>query len=464
MVLPLVSKKVAVIGGGAAGLVAARELKKEGHHVVVFERQAQLGGTWVYSPEVESEPLGLDPTRKIVHSSLYTNLRTNLPREAMGFRDFPFVPSGKLDRDSRRFPAHWEVLRYLEDFCREFGLNELIRYQTEVRHVSLGTDGMWMVKYRSGGDESSNVDETFDAVVICTGHFTEPRIADNIPGIELWPGRQVHSHNYRVPDPYQKQVVVLIGNAPSALDISRDIAGFAKEVHIACKNEVTGRYGKHPVYDNMWLHPVIERAYEDGRLSFQDGSVVHADVILHCTGYKYHFPFLDINSIVSVDDNRVGPLYKHVFPPTLAPGISFIGIPSAVLAFFLYELQSKWVAGVLSRRIILPSDEKMMIDIEAFYLDLDAKEVPKRYTHRIHDFKRLFGPFEYEDWLAAECGSPPAEEWRKNMFFATVVRAVRQMETFRDEWDDEDLVLQAHKDFMQYLSADGRAITTASTT
>ena len=93
MAFQLISKKVAVIGGGAAGLVAARELKKEGHDVVVFERQAQLGGTWVYSPEVESDPLGLDPTRKIVHSSLYTSLRANLPREAMGFRDFPFVPS-----------------------------------------------------------------------------------------------------------------------------------------------------------------------------------------------------------------------------------------------------------------------------------------------------------------------------------------------------------------------------------
>ena len=49
----------------------------------------------------------------------------------------------------------------------------------------------------------------------------------------------------------------MIGNASSALDISRDIAGFAKEVHIACKNEATGSYGKHPVYDNMWLHPVV---------------------------------------------------------------------------------------------------------------------------------------------------------------------------------------------------------------
>jgi hypothetical protein len=28
-----------------------------------------------------------------------------------------------------------------------------------------------------------------------------------------------------------------------------------------------------------------------------------------------------------VDDNCVGPLYKHVFPPQLAPSLSFLGIP-----------------------------------------------------------------------------------------------------------------------------------------
>jgi cation diffusion facilitator CzcD-associated flavoprotein CzcO len=42
----------AVIGAGAAGLVAARELRKEGHDVVVFEQLDQLGGTWLYTDEV----------------------------------------------------------------------------------------------------------------------------------------------------------------------------------------------------------------------------------------------------------------------------------------------------------------------------------------------------------------------------------------------------------------------------
>jgi cation diffusion facilitator CzcD-associated flavoprotein CzcO len=42
----------AVVGAGAAGLVAARELRKEGHNVVVFEQQDQLGGTWLYTDQV----------------------------------------------------------------------------------------------------------------------------------------------------------------------------------------------------------------------------------------------------------------------------------------------------------------------------------------------------------------------------------------------------------------------------
>lgn len=49
--------------------------------------------------------------------------------------------------------------------------------------------------------------------------------------------------------------------------------------------------------------------------------------------YRYNFPFLKTNSVVTVDDNRVGPLYKHVFPPALAPRISFIGIPTAVRSY-----------------------------------------------------------------------------------------------------------------------------------
>ena len=119
----------------------------------------------------------------------------------------------------------------------------------------------------------------------------------------------------------------------------------------------------------------IESVHKDGSVIFNDGSVVLADVILHCTGYapiywtpilqgsqwigksntgknstitwsfftfsryKYHLPFLDTNGIVTVEDNCVGPLYKHTFPPALAPWLSFVGLPLMVHFFMtLYAL------------------------------------------------------------------------------------------------------------------------------
>ncbi|XP_034214746.1 flavin-containing monooxygenase FMO GS-OX3-like isoform X2 [Prunus dulcis] len=204
---PLASRQVAVIGAGAGGLVAARELWREGHKVVVFERGDQVGGTWVYTPKVESDPLGLHPDRTTVHSSMYQSLRTNLPRESMGFRDYPFVAKEEDEkRDPRRFPGHREVLRYLKDFASEFGISEIVRFDTEVMVVDLVEGGKWKVKSKSKGGDGVH-DEIYDAVVVCNGHYTEPRIAE-IPGINTWKGKQFHSHNYRNPEPFRDQVQV----------------------------------------------------------------------------------------------------------------------------------------------------------------------------------------------------------------------------------------------------------------
>lgn len=126
----LTPRHVAVIGAGAAGLVAARELRREGHRVVVFEKGEEVGGMWVYSPEVDSDPLGLEAKRRLVHSSLYDSLRTNLSRESMSFRDYPFRRREGKGRDSRRFPGHREVLLYLQDFAAEFEIGELVRFGT----------------------------------------------------------------------------------------------------------------------------------------------------------------------------------------------------------------------------------------------------------------------------------------------------------------------------------------------
>ncbi|KAH9313938.1 hypothetical protein KI387_022565 [Taxus chinensis] len=170
------SCKVAVIGAGAAGLVAARELHREGHQIVVFEQSDNVGGTWVYDPHVESDPLGLEPNRTAVHTSMYLSLRTNLPRELMAFNDYPFKTVE--GRDCRRFPGHREVALYLEDFADQFDLLRFIRFRTLVEYVAMDSkyQNQWIV--RSCADRTDAREEVYDAVVVCNGHFTQPRIAE----------------------------------------------------------------------------------------------------------------------------------------------------------------------------------------------------------------------------------------------------------------------------------------------
>ncbi|PWA45882.1 flavin monooxygenase-like, FAD/NAD(P)-binding domain protein [Artemisia annua] len=385
---------VAVIGAGICGLLTTRELLREKQQVTVFEKSDKVGGTWVYDPRVEAEDLlGLDPNRSIVHSSLYSSLRTNLPRPLMSFSDFSF--EDKFYGDPRMFPGHEEVQKFLEHFAKEFGVSEVIRFNSEVVRVDFKNDG-FVVEWST--IEAGLKDEVFDAVVVCNGHHTEPRVADDIPGIKEWSRKQLHSHNYRVPEPFRDQVVVVIGNGPSARDISKDIAKVAREVHLASRSSDV-KVSKVDGYENMWQHLKITRVFDNGTVVFQDGDSIEADTILHCTGYKYHFPFLRTNDLVHVDNNRVDPLYKHVFPPQLAPRLAFVGLTfNQRLIFPILELQSKWAALVISGKILLPSEDNMLAEVHEHYRELDENGFPKSLTHS------LWHKFDYIDWLSDQVG------------------------------------------------------------
>lgn len=84
---PSTSCRVAVVGAGAAGLVAARELRREGHLVVVYERENQVGGTWVYMPETESDPLGCDPAKEVPRPQGGTSVPEGLRKGVCDRRD-----------------------------------------------------------------------------------------------------------------------------------------------------------------------------------------------------------------------------------------------------------------------------------------------------------------------------------------------------------------------------------------
>ncbi|CAI5465841.1 unnamed protein product [Closterium sp. Yama58-4] len=501
---------VAVIGAGAAGLAAARELMREGHAVTVIEAGGEIGGVWAYDERIETEDLlGLDPNRQQVHSSMYASLRTNLPRELMGYLDFPFsaplpgdcpdadvdsrdgnsADSRQDDADLRRFPSHREVLRYLRRYAERFGISNRVELHTRVisavpvisrqaaveesgeggRNGGGGGEGRngaearkegksgqvvgnagnahgegegwelleasaegteapvvrWRLKIarsrphrsistgggslgglagaaagvgdgeRVEGREEEEEEREFDALVVCNGHYSQPKIA-TIAGVGTWPGIQIHSHNYRHPEGFAGKVVVVVGAEASGQDIARELAAVAREVHIcargwrsspAAAGAATGAIETGYFEDlrgRVQQHPMIKQANPDGKVEFEDGFACHADVIMHCTGYHYSFPFLALPpSLLSVDTGRVTPLFRHVLPPALAPSLSFIGLPWKVVPFPLCQLQARWVAQLLSGQLPVPPRSDMEGGVRRLYARMEAQGVPERYVHRL---------------------------------------------------------------------------------
>ncbi|KAG6526731.1 hypothetical protein ZIOFF_016732 [Zingiber officinale] len=362
------SKHVCVVGAGPSGLISARELLKEGHSVVVLEQNHDLGGQWLYQDA--------DATAT-VHSSVFASLRINAPRMYMEFSDFMFTPVE--GRDTRNYPGHRELFLYLKDFARCFELTEFIRFNTEVIHVGLATPTQkWIVRSRDRRtDDGQFMEEIFDAVVVATGHYSVPWLP-KIKGMEEWKRKQLHSHVYRVPEPFQDEVVVVVGGSISGPEIALELVHVAKEVHISTKNvEIPEKLVK-PVakYEHLHWHQEIELICEDGTVVFADGSSVVADSILYCTGYSYSFPFLDTKGIIHVDEKKIGPLYEYTFAP-LSPSLSFVGIPNMFATCRFLESQARRIAQVLSGKRKLPSADNMMKAIEEVQRLKELEEPPK---------------------------------------------------------------------------------------
>ncbi|CAL8465411.1 g4947 [Coccomyxa elongata] len=467
---PPSSRRVAVIGAGSAGLVSARELKREGHNVQVFEQGHGIGGIWSYQDEVEDDLLGRNGRRKKVHSSLYSSLRVNLPREIMSFSDFPFIPDamGGRSKDSRRYPHHTEVLSFLEAFTEEFGVRPLIRFDTRVTHIEpLHTTEQQQKNngLRSNGRETDDVysppqwavtsepvstfngqvlgrqTEVFDAVVVAVGNFSEPNLP-SVEGIEAFPGLQMHCHNYRHSDIFKGKRVVVVGASFSGEEIARQIADVAEYVYHSART--WGSQLSEPLArPNLQRVPLLTSLGSDSSAEFSDGLVTeNVDAVVYCTGYKYKYPFLEGTGLISTDDNRVKPLYRHIFVPSVAPTLAFIGLLWKALRNFQFELQARWVAQVLSGRVALPSREEMEADTEAFYKLLKRHDVPVRHTHCQTDTMPV-NQWQYNETLRQSCSPmpPPVEAWRIAVHDAVSVKILQQPDTFRDKHTEEDQAL-----------------------
>ncbi|KAK8725296.1 hypothetical protein OTU49_010801 [Cherax quadricarinatus] len=382
-------KVVGIIGGGAAGLCAARHvLASSGMMPVVWEKASKVGGTWVYTPQSGKDEHGYP-----IHSSMYKNMKTNLPKEVMGFPDYPF-PSG-----DNSFIHHTEVQQYLESYMEHYKLNPHIKFGHYVEEVKpvMKIEGppAWDVTVKSLESKKLST-TTCDALLVCNGHYSVPRIPQ-IKNIEKFQGRQGHSHDYREPSSYKGCTVVVLGAAASGLDIALELSTVAKEVLLS-HNHPTPIPSELP--PNVRQVRGVESALENGFV-FGDGSSAEADVILYCTGYLFSFPFLSKECGITIEENVVKPLYKHIIN-TKYPSMAFIGIPFLVCPFPLFDFQVQFFLKTVSGAVALPSKREMDDDIQNDFKDLCSKDLPVRYFHKLAALQ-----WSYNNDLARMGNIPP---------------------------------------------------------
>ncbi|XP_043287765.1 flavin-containing monooxygenase FMO GS-OX-like 4 [Venturia canescens] len=389
--------RVCVIGAGAAGLCAARHLASETRNFepAVFEQQNDVGGTWIYE-----EKIGLDDHGYPIHSSMYANLRTNLPLKLMSFPDYLTLGQST----DAACGTHQDVLHYLHDYADHFQLRQYIQFNTRVECVRpvINADHWkktsWKVRVRNIKTQVLE-EKDFDAVVICNGHFFEPDIP-LIPGIETFPGSVMHSHEYRKPDQFEGKRVIVLGASSSGIDIGIEVAGKASHVYLSHNHERLN--GSLPY--NMTQVAGVEKI-SNKQFTLRDGTNVEVDSFIYCTGYKYTFPFLDESCSIKIDENYVSPLYKHLVNVE-HPSMCIVGIPTTVIPFALFHMQIKYYLRVLRGKVSLPTKAEMLEDSK-------LKSTNKRHAHTLGNQQ-----FDYNDDLAISGSFERLPAYYKNGYLA----------------------------------------------
>ncbi|XP_022108004.1 flavin-containing monooxygenase FMO GS-OX4-like [Acanthaster planci] len=367
--------KVAVIGGGVAGLCAARYLCAKSPDVfqaVVYEQSDQIGGTWVYTDTV-----GKDNYGQPVHSSMYRRLRTNLPKELMMYPGLPIMEGGKTS-----FIKHEEVLQYLNRYAATYDLHKCIQLRTRVEFVKPIVSchkTTWEVTVRNVEDPDATPQVLeFDAVMVCNGQFAVPNYPV-IPGLETFKGKVIHSHEYRHPEDFKGQSVVVLGGGLSGCDISVDLHSYVNKIYLSHHNSNLTRT---VLPSNLKQVPDVA-LIEEGRFVFADGQRVEADSLILSTGYLYDFPFLAPECEVVVDRKRISPLYKHVLH-TKFTSLSFMGMVWSICPFHVISSQVRFAMAVLDGTVTLPSTADMNSDSQRDYeYRRNELKFPHHYAHKL---------------------------------------------------------------------------------
>jgi dimethylaniline monooxygenase (N-oxide forming) len=206
--------KVAVIGGGALGLLALKNLNEDGFDVTCYEARSYIGGLWRSSN---------DSSLSITQGT--TTFNTSKFRGAIS--DFPFPP--EVDD----FPTAEQIHAYLESYCDNFRLRNKIELNTRVVGLRRSST-KWVVETLKNEAGSHLNVKYFDKVLVATGTFTSPK-TPHIEGMNLFCGPNVHAMRFHDPEQYKGKTVLVVGLHATGQDVTVALSRYASKVYISHK-------------------------------------------------------------------------------------------------------------------------------------------------------------------------------------------------------------------------------------
>ncbi len=352
------AERVAIIGAGPSGLAALRAFesaRKKGATIpelVCYEKQGDWGGLWNYSWRT-----GLDEYGEPVHASMYRSLWSNGPKECLEFADYSFEEH--FGRPIPSYPPRAVLHDYIKGRIEKSGIGHYIKLRTPVKWVSYNDEtGKFSVTVKDLEGDSVSTSE-FDYVMVASGHFSTPNVP-KFPGIESFPGRVLHAHDFRSADEFAGKDVLLIGSSYSSEDIGIQCFKYGAK-------SITFSYRTKPMGFN-WPEgfqevPLLQKV--EGKVAhFKDGTTKEVDAIILCTGYLHHFPFLE-DTLRLKTRNRLYPpqMYKGVFWWG-NPKLIYLGMQDQYYTFNMFDAQAWYARDVVLGRIKLPSFGEMAEDIQ----------------------------------------------------------------------------------------------------
>jgi len=407
------------MGSGLSVLCWFAKLKREGKvipELVCYEKQSSWGGLWNYTWRTGSDEHG-EP----VHGSMYRYLWSNGPKECLEFPHYTFEEH--FGKAIPSFPPREVLFDYLKGRWNKEDIRKYIKFSTVVRDVvyNKATDD-FTVSVKDLARDKVMDGERFDYVIVASGHYSVPHVP-TFDGIEKFPGRVMHAHDFREANEFAGKRLLLIGSSYSAEDIALQCLKYGAQ-HIICTWRSKPMGFKWP--KEVEEKPLVQRF--DGKVAtFKDGTTAEVDVVMMCTGYLHSYPFLR-------EDLRLK-AKNLLYPPGLYKGIVwteggnnkllYCGAQDQYYTFTMFDVCAMWIVKLIEGEVTLPSKEEMETNWKSWV----ARNKSLKDQNEEIDFQS-----EYVEEIAKDCGSDyPYDLEHRQIFYDWEEDKHTDILTYRDK-------------------------------